>query len=169
MREMCFDEIKKELEIELSKKLYLHSIDTMKEAEKLASIYGCDKKSAKIAGLLHDCGKGRCKDNLKHAKKSAELAEIKFGVKDNDILNAIMYHTTGRVNMTLLEKIIYIADKIEPNRHYPCAEEIRKEAYINLDEAIIKSLESTIEYVKNRNLVLDIESVNTLNYLKEVK
>ena len=166
---MRIEEIKKELEIELGQKLYLHSIGTMKEAEKLALVYGCDIKRAKLAGLLHDCGKGRCKDNLKHSKKSAELAKEKFGVKDNDILNAIMYHTTGRVNMTLLEKIIYIADKIEPNRHYPGLEEIRKEAFKNLDEAIIKSLESTIEYVKNRNMVLDMESVNTLNYLKEVK
>lgn len=166
---MQIEEIKKELEIELGKKLYLHSIGTMEEAEKLASVHGCDKSKAKIAGLLHDCWKGRCKDNLKHSKESAELAKTKFDVKDDDILNAIMHHTTGRVNMTLLEKIIFIADKIEPNRHYPEVEEIRREAYINLDEAIIKSLESTIDYVKNRNLVLDMESVNTLNYLKEGK
>lgn len=169
MGEINFEEIKKELKIELGEKLYLHSIAVMEEAEKLAAVYGCDEKSAKIAGLLHDCGKGRCKDNLKHAKKSAELARIKFGVEDDDILNAIMHHTTGRANMSLLEKIIYIADKIEPGRHYPGLEEIRKAARLNLDEAIIKSLESTIEYVKNRNLLLDMESVNTLNYLKEGK
>ena len=78
-----------------------------------------------------------------------------------------MYHTTGRVNMTILEKIIYIADKIEYNRKYEGVEEIRKTAYMNINEAIIKSLESTIEYVKSRNKELNIESVNTLNYLKE--
>jgi putative nucleotidyltransferase with HDIG domain len=169
VREMHFEELKKELEIELRQKLYRHSIGTMEEAEKLASVYGCDMSKAKIAGLLHDCGKGRCRDNLKHAKKSAELAQAKFGVKDKDIINAIKYHTTGRVNMTFLEKIIFIADKIEPNRHYEGVEEIRKEAYSNIDAAIIKSLESTIEYVKNRNMVLDMESVYTLNYLKEGK
>ena len=166
---MQIEEIKKELEIELGQKLYLHGIGTMEEAEKLASVHGCDKSKAKVAGLLHDCGKGRCKDNLMHSKKSAELAKTKFGVKDDDILNAIMHHTTGRVNMTLLEKIIFIADKIEPHRKYEGVEEIREAAYINIDEAIIKSLESTIEYVKNRNQELDIESVNTLNYLKEEK
>ena len=169
MKEMYPEEIKKELEIELDQKLYQHSIGTMEEAEKLASVYGCDISKAKIAGLLHDCGKVRCKDNLKHAKESAELAETRFGVKDKDIINAIMYHTTGRVNMTILEKIIFIADKIEPTRHYEGVEEIRKKAYKNLDEAIIKSLESTIKYVKSRNMVLDMESVNTLNYLKEDK
>ena len=71
--------------------------------------------------------------------------------------------------MTLLEKIIFIADKIEAGRYYEGLEEIRKAAYSNIDEAIIKSLESTIEYVKKRNHDLDIESVNTLNYLKESK
>lgn len=164
-----FEELQNELKIEIGEKLYRHSIGTMEEAEKLAFVYGFDKTKAKIAGLLHDCGKRRCKDNLKHAKKSSELAMIEFGVKDEDIINAIMYHTTGRVNMTLLEKIIFIADKIEPNRNYEGVEEIRKKAYTNLDEAIIKSLENTIEYVKNRNLILDMESVNTLNYLKEGK
>ncbi|HAS92449.1 MAG: bis(5'-nucleosyl)-tetraphosphatase (symmetrical) YqeK [Sedimentibacter sp.] len=166
---MHIEEMKKELKIELGEKLYRHSIGTMEEAEKLASVYGCDVSKAIIAGLLHDCGKRICSDNLKHAKKSAELAGVKYGVKDNDILNAIMFHTTGRVNMSLLEKIIYIADKIEPNRNYEGVEEIRNKAYTRLDEAIIKSLENTIEYVKNRNLVLDMESVNTLNYLKEGK
>lgn len=166
-RTMYFEELKKELEIELGPKLYRHSIGTMEEAEKLASVYGCDAGKAKIAGLLHDCGKARCSDNLKHAKKGAELAIIKYDVKDMDIINAIMYHTTGRVNMTLLEKIIFTADKIEPGRNYEGVDEIRKAAYSNIDDAIIKSLEKTIEYVKKRNLELNIESINTLNYLKE--
>ena len=166
---MDIEEIKKELERELGPKLYLHSLGTMEEAGKLASLYGCDIQKARIAGLLHDCGKASCKDNLKHAKKSAELAGTRYGVKDKSIMDAILYHTTGRVNMTLLEKIIFIADKIEPARHYEGVEEIRKEAYKDLDSAIIKSLESTIKYVKKRNMVLDMESVNTLNYLKEGK
>ncbi len=164
---MYLDDIIKELEKEIGPKLFRHSIAVMEEAEKLALTYEYDVEKAKIAGLLHDCGKCRCLDNLKHAKKSAELAIIKYDVNDKDIINAIMYHTTGRVNMTLLEKIIYIADKIEPCRQYDGVEEIRKTAYINIDEAIIKSLESTIEYVKNRKQELDIESVNTLNYLRE--
>lgn len=166
---MNFEELKSKFEKEVGQKLYNHSIATMEEAEKLASTYKVNTEKAKIAGLLHDSGKEICPDNLKHAKKSAELARDKFGVEDEDIINAITFHTTGRVNMTLLEKIIFIADKIEPGRFYEGVEEIRKTAYSNIDEAIIKSLESTIEYVKNRNKVLDLESVNTLNYLKEGK
>lgn len=164
---MHFKDLIKELENEVRPKLYRHSISTMEEAEKLAKVYNCDTEKAKIAGLLHDCGKNICPDSLKHAKKSAELAIIKYGVKDAEIINAIIYHTTGRVKMTLLEKIIFIADKIEPYRNYEGVEEIREAAYININEAIIKSLESTIEYVNKRNLELDIESVNTLNFLKE--
>lgn len=164
---MHMEDIIKDLEREIGPKLFEHSIAVMEEAEKLALTYDCDVDKAKIAGLLHDCGKSRCLDNLKHAKKSAELAIIKYDINDKDIINAIMYHTTGRVNMTILEKIIYIADKIEYNRKYEGVEEIRKTAYMNINEAIIKSLESTIEYVKSRNKELNIESVNTLNYLKE--
>lgn len=164
---MHLDDIIKELESEVGPKLFRHSIAVMEEAKKLALAYDCNVEKAKIAGLLHDCGKCRCSDNLKHAKKSAELAIIKYDVNDMDILNAIMYHTTGRVNMTLLEKIIFIADKIEPYRKYEGVEEIREAAYININEALINSLESTIEYVKNRNQELDIESINTLNFLKE--
>ena len=68
-----------------------------------------------------------------------------------------------------MEKIIFIADKIEYNRSYEGLEDLRERAYSNLDEALIKSLEATIEYVMKRNLDLDIESVNTLKYLKEEK
>ena len=164
---MHLENIMKELEKEVGPDLYRHSIAVMEEAEKLATAYKCDVEKAKIAGLLHDCGKCRCPDNLKHAKKSAELAIIKYGINDEDIINAIICHTRGRVNMTLLEKIIFIADKIEVNREYPGVEEIRETAYTNINQAIIKSLESTIDYVKKRNQMLDIESVNTLNSLKE--
>lgn len=166
---MNFEEMIKELEIELGPKLYRHSIETMKEAIKLAHIYKCNAEKAKIGGLLHDCGKKACPDNLKHAKQSAELAKLKYGIEDKEILDAIYYHTTGRVNMTLLEKIVFIADKIEPGRHYEGVDKIREKAYSNIDGAIIKSLESTITYVLSKNLELNIESVNTLNYFKEAK
>lgn len=166
---MFIEKLKKDLETELGQKLYLHSLGTMEEAEKLAKVYGCDIEKAKIAALLHDCGKGRCPDNLKHAEVGADLALTKYGIKDEDIIDAIRYHTTGRVNMTLMEKIIFIADKIEYNRSYEGLEDLRERAYSNLDEALIKSLEATIEYVMKRNLDLDIESVNTLKYLKEEK
>lgn len=164
---MDIEELKKILE-NFNPKLYNHCIRTMEEAEKLAKHYGVNEEKAKIASLLHDCGKNMTEgqDNLTHSRVGRDLAKELFNVKDEDILNAIMYHTTGRENMTLLDKIIFIADKIEPKRNYEGIEEIRLEAYNNIDKAIIMSLESTIEYVKKRNLELDNDSIITLKFLR---
>ncbi|NYB74029.1 bis(5'-nucleosyl)-tetraphosphatase (symmetrical) YqeK [Sedimentibacter hydroxybenzoicus DSM 7310] len=152
----------------LSPKLFNHCIGTMEEAEKLSLRYSVDVNKAKTAGLLHDCGKSeKGKDNLTHAETGAILAKEVYNVQDEDIINAIKHHTTGREDMTTLEKIIYIADKIEPNRHYDGVEELRRISYEDLDAAIILSIENTIEYVKNMNMVLDHQSLNTLNFLKE--
>jgi len=164
---MNIEDLMKELKNEVGPKLYNHSIGTMEEAERLAKVYNCDTVKAKVAGLLHDCGKSRNGDNLTHAKKSAELAIIKYGINDKEIIDAIQYHTTGRVNMNLLEKIIYIADKIEPNRDYEGVDELRRIAYVDINKALVMSLERTIEYVKKRNMELDVESVKVLNCLKE--
>ena len=167
---MNFSEMKVKLKDSISAKRYKHSIGTMNEAEKLAIHYGVNVEKAKIAGLLHDCGKSIKKnDNLTHAALSAELAKSVYHIEDKDIINAICYHTTGRKNMTLLEKIIFIADKTEINRDYDGVENIRDISYKNIDDALINSLESTIEYVKKRNEELDMESIKTLKFLKEEK
>lgn len=163
------EQIKIELEKSVGAKLCGHCIRTMEEAEKLAIVYSVDVEKAKLAGLLHDCGKlwNKHFDNLMHAKIGAELAKNTYNIEDVDILNAIRYHTTGRETMSILEKIIYIADKIEPNRNFEGVEEMRVLAYENINEAIIKSLMSTIAYVKQKNLQLDKESLKTLNYLNK--
>ncbi|MGD9568512.1 MAG: bis(5'-nucleosyl)-tetraphosphatase (symmetrical) YqeK [Sedimentibacter sp.] len=169
LNKLKFNEMKIKLK-ELNPGSYLHCLSTMEEAEKLALHYGLDTGKAKIAGLLHDCGKmKKGKDNLTHSKLGAQLAKEIFNIQDIEILDAIMYHTTGRENMTLLGKIIFIADKIEPRRKYDGVDSLRKAAYENIDDAIIMSLERTIEYVKMRNLELDNESIKTLEFLKEVK
>lgn len=167
---MDINKLKKKLK-NFNPKMYDHCVSTMNEAEKLAFHYGADVEKAKIAGLLHDCGKKMTKgsDNLTHSKIGANFAEEVFKVHDKEILNAIMYHTTGRENMTMLEKIIFMSDKIEPDRKYKGVEKLRKKAYDDIDDAIIMSLESTIEYVKVRNLDLDDDSLKTLKFLKEGK
>lgn len=152
---------------EFNKKTYNHCHNTMEEAKKLARHYGVNEEKAIIAGLLHDCGKKITKnDNLTHSRIGRNIAAEEFNIHDEEILNAIMYHTTGREDMTMLDKIIFIADKIEPTRDYENVEELRKVAYENIDEAIIMSLKSTIEYVKKRNLKLDEDSIKTLDYLR---
>jgi putative nucleotidyltransferase with HDIG domain len=163
-------DMKNILKKSIGEKRYVHSLGTMEEAVRLSILYKVDIEKARIAGLLHDCGKSMEKnDNLTHAAKSAEFAKTVYHVEDEDILNAILYHTTGRENMTILEKIIYIADKTEPGRKYEYVDNLRKIANININDALIYSLERTIEYVEQKNQDLDIESIKTLNFLKEEK
>jgi predicted HD superfamily hydrolase involved in NAD metabolism len=143
----------------------------MEEANKLALKYNVDTEKAKVAGLLHDCAKikGDSSNNLLHAKEGSELAQVVYNINDFEVLDAIRYHTTGRRNMTMLEKVVFIADKIEPNRKYEGVEKLRSMAYLNIDDAIIKSIMDTIAYVRKRNLKLDSDSLETLEFLKEVK
>lgn len=163
---MEIEELIKKLK-EFNFNIYLHSLSTMEEAEKLAINYGTDVNKAKIAALLHDCGKKiNNNDNLTHSKLSSKLAKEIFYIEDEEILNAILYHTTGKKNMSMLEKIIFIADKIEMRRNYNNVKELRDLAYIDIDKAIIKSIEGTVEYVKMRNFELDSQSLETLNFLR---
>ena len=131
--------MQEKLQSALSVKRYIHTMGVSEEAVKLAEIYGTptDCEKAKVAGLLHDCAKDYpqtlrerfCKEykiktdeimekqpDLIHPFLGAEVAKREYQIQDEEILNAIRYHTTGRANMTLLEKIIFIADYIEPHR-----------------------------------------------------
>ena len=107
---------------------------------------------------------------LLHAKVGSFLAMEQYGVRDKDIINAILNHTTGRPGMTKLEKIIYIADYIEPNRkHAPNLTEIRKLAFIDLDQALMRILEDTLSYLETLKSDIDPMTQKTYNYYKEVK
>lgn len=166
---------------------FIHSINTMNKAIELAKIYNSDVEKAEIAGLLHDCGrlkknieskitrKYNIKEieinnkNLKHSIIGVYVATEYFNIIDIDILNSIRYHTTGRENMSLLEKIIYIADKIEPGRKYNDLEHIRQLAYTNLNEALIISLTYTINYVNEKGLYLNENTIKARDWLENQK
>ena len=105
--------------------------------------------------------------NLSHSKVAAEIMKRDYGIEDEDMINAVSFHTTGRAGMSRLEKIIFLADAIEPGRNYPSVEETRRLAYIDLDKACISSLERTVEYIRGKGEYLDPDTVNALNYLKE--
>lgn len=163
--------IRKDMESMQDAKRFEHTLGVEYTAAALAMRFGCDIRKAQTAGLLHDCAKclsdkkrlSICKKNgipvtelerknpfLLHAKVGAFFAEKKYGVKDPDILNAIHNHTTGREGMSLLEKIVFVADYIEPCRkHAPNLAEVRRLAFINLDEALFKILQDTLTYLKN--------------------
>lgn len=174
------------LKTKLSPKRFEHSIGVEYTAGTMAFIYGYDVNKALIAGLLHDCAKyvpgdkkitkclkrglsvsdcERKNPELLHAKLSAAYAKEKYGVVDEDILSAITWHTTGKPGMSLLDKIIYIADYIEPNRNVlPEIDIIRKEAYSDIDRCLLHILRNSVEYLDNKGSVIDPVTRETYEY-----
>ncbi|NMA86887.1 MAG: HD domain-containing protein [Tissierellia bacterium] len=165
---------------------YNHSLLVMETSVELAKFYNCSIEEAKLAGLLHDCGKFQDKtkilktiaefdiilDNimekniaLAHGPLGEFIAKEKYNIQNENVLNAIRYHTTGRENMSLLEKIVFIADLIESSRKFPGVEEMRKLAYENLNKAIILALDNNIQFVIKRNNLLHLDTVRARNYL----
>lgn len=152
---------------------YEHTQGVRYTAASLAMAHACDMEKAQLAGLLHDCAKcysdeklmEMCREHgiqvteaeikapqLLHAKVGAVLARNKYGVEDEDIIDAICYHTTGKPNMTDLAKIIFIADFIEPNRRMlACLPECRKYAFEDLDKAMYYILKNTLDYLRSQS------------------
>lgn len=178
--------IKNKLKEMLSDQRYKHCIGTMKEAAKLAKIYGADTKKAEVAGLLHDCAKNipadeaieLCKkfnielDNITmqskgliHAKLGAILAKHRFNIDDEEILNAIRYHTTGKANMKTLEKIIYIADLTEENRTFNDVDKLRQVSYKSLNQALLMAIDISIDKIIKKQIQLHPDTVEARNYL----
>lgn len=178
--------IRKKLEKKLKPERYEHTIGVMYTASSLAMCYGEDIHKALLAGLLHDCGKfcsGKeqmelCKEYqipltaselkmpaLVHARLGAYLAEHEYNIKQPEILDAIAYHTTGRPAMTMLEKIVYIADYIEPGRMViPGLGEVRKAAFANIDEAVAMCAGATISYLESIGRGIDPMTVRTYEF-----
>ena len=105
--------------------------------------------------------------NLAHGPVAAEMITKDFGVDDKEIIDAVRYHTTGRPCMTMLDKIIYIADATEPGRSYPGVEELRREAESDIDKACLDSLKKTIDFVSSEGNFLDRLTVEAEKYLEE--
>ena len=141
----------------------------MYTAAALAMCYEENIEKALVAGLLHDCAKS-FSTNLLHAKLGAQMAGEEYGVSDSYITDAICYHTTGRPNMTLLDKIIYVADYIEPNRDKASnLVKLRHLAFVDLDECLYQILEDTLTYLKAKNSVIDPITEETYLYYKELR
>jgi len=177
----------KELLDDIGKERYNHSIRVMEIALELGEIYKADINKTKKAALYHDCGKIAStekimeiikekkikitKEDIKspevvHANLGAHIAKNKYKIKDLDILNAIKYHTTGRAGMSLLEKIIYIADYIEPGRDFKGVEGPRVESKINLEKSILMALENTINYLKCKDRHIHKNTLEAYKYIK---
>lgn len=170
----------------ISEKRFEHSLGVEYTAACMAMVLGEDIEKARTAGILHDCAKGiptkeklekarkhnlpinrfeEKNPDLLHAKLGAYYARTKYGIEDKDILNAISSHTTGRPNMSLLEKIIFVADYIEPNRKMiRDLEEIRKEAFMDIDKCVIHILNNTLEYLEEINAEIDSMTRETYQF-----
>ena len=185
------EEITKVLSNELSETRFKHTLGVAETAKILAEKWGADADAAYLAGLVHDCAKeipveqmvelleknGYCCDemeressNILHAPLGSIIAKEKFGVEDEDVLNAVRYHTLGRAQMSLLEKIIYVADFIEPGRKYKEVQFVRDLAYVDIDKAVLKEADIVIKYIIDKGGVLHTESVRTRNsFLIKIK
>ena len=180
------EEMLLKLKSKLNSKRYVHSVGVEYTAACLAFRYGEDVKKARVAGLIHDCAKcistneklkkaeklglpisecERANPDLLHGKLGAHYAKKWFGVTDPEILSAITYHTTGKPDMTMLEKIIFVADYIEPNRkvifELPV---IRKEAYQDIDKAVIHILKNTLDFLDGKSDVIDEMTEKTYQF-----
>ena len=163
-----------------------HVLGTEQEAIRLAARYGADVEKARRAALLHDCTKkldmeeqlSLCRQygiqldeleqralKLLHARTGAEIARDVFGV-DDEIYSAIRWHTTGHANMTLLEKIIYLADYIEPSRDFPGVDRLRKVCYEDLDRGLLTGLEMTIEEMQGMGNPVHHATLEARDFLK---
>ena len=188
MNREFINDIKKELKKELTAKRYEHSLGVAYTAAALAMRYDVDVDRAELAGILHDCAKCYKNDELEHLLKKAHikladderatpqiwhaiygpvLARKKYHIEDSEILSAIRWHTTGHADMSMLEKIIFIADYIEPNRDEAGdLDEIRRMAFDDITMAVYKVSRDTLEYLEGKNIVINSETRNCYEWLK---
>jgi predicted HD superfamily hydrolase involved in NAD metabolism len=170
---------------QITEKRYVHTLGVMETAIELAKRYGANVKQAELAAIFHDYAKFRPKEEMKqiiisqnmekdllnfhsemwHAPVGAYLVEQEAGITDREILDAIAYHTSGRIGMTLLEKVVYLADYIEPGRSFSGVDEVREMAKKNLDVALIQAVRNTITFLMNKKQAIYPDTFHMYNDL----
>lgn len=182
--------MQKKLKKYVDEERYIHTMGVMYTAAALAMCHGEDIERAQVAGLLHDCAKcipnnkklklchqqgipvTKTEENapyLLHAKLGAYIAKEKYHISDTEILSAIECHTTGKPDMTLLEKIIFISDYIEPQRSKASnLNEIRRLAFWDIDKAVYITMRDTLRYLEQAKTSLDNQTVVAYNYYKDI-
>ncbi len=192
MEKVVYDlqKMEKKLKKYLDRNRFIHTQGVMYTCASLAMVHDIELDKAQVTGLLHDCAKcipndkklSICKKNripvseleaenpfLLHAKLGAYLAEKKYHVSDREILSAITCHTTGKPMMSTLEKIVFVSDYIEPHRNKaPNLSQIRKIAFIDLDECVYLILRDTLHYLNNNPKTIDTTTEDAFVYYKEL-
>lgn len=168
----------------MGQRRYIHSVNVAESAVELARRYGADEEKAEIAGILHDSCKEIPKDEmlqimtqggiildaveqgaskLWHPIAGSVYARDTLGIKDEDIINAIRYHTTGRAGMSLLEKVIFIADFISAERDYDGVDIMREKAFECLEDAMLFGLQFTITDLAKRKMTIHSNALACYN------
>ena len=181
---MNIDSYKKIMKSRMSDYRYKHSVNVAKEAVRLAKKYGADEEKAAIAGILHDITKENTKEEqlqimtdggiilddvqkisskLWHGISGSVYMRDKLDITDEDILNAVKYHTTGRAGMSVLEKVIFVADFTSEERDYSGIRTIRKKANKSLEEAMLYGLQFTLKDLSKRALIIHPDALACYN------
>ena len=182
------EEMSRKLKRYIDTNRFYHTQGVRYTSTAMARAHGADLVKAETAGLLHDCAKcinlskmikicdkagvelseyEKNSGSLLHSKAGAVLAQSKYGVKDEDILNAIRFHTTGRPGMSLLEKIIFVADYIEPGRDSaPNLPRVRSLAFDSIDDCVLQILKDTLSYLGTTGADVDPMTQITYEYYR---
>ncbi|MGN2337271.1 bis(5'-nucleosyl)-tetraphosphatase (symmetrical) YqeK [Clostridium cagae] len=188
---ISIEEMKLYLKDNLKQNRYNHTLGVVETAKKLAEINRISIEKAEIAALAHDVAKNLSlekmqsiidKNNLELTNTEKENSNLwhsiiapiearnKLEIDNEEILDAIRWHTTGKENMSILTKIIYIADMIEPGRDFPGVEKIRQTTFENLNDGVLLGLTESMKDLLNRNLIIDLNTIKARNYflLKDI-
>lgn len=181
---MTYEQYEQEVQRHLTEKRFYHSQCVAQEAARLAQQYGADVEKARLAGILHDIMKDtppeqqlkilqdsgilltktqRQNRKLWHALAGAAYLQQTLQVKDGDIVEAVRCHTSGKKDMSLLEKVLFVADYISADREYPGVERMRQAAYRSLEEAIVEGVLFTVQELMGQRLPVAAESVEAYN------
>lgn len=184
MENQRINAIKDEICERVGQKRYAHILRVVDMAKKLAIKHRVDLEKAKLSALLHDCAKTKELDEVFslatkydymipdtllefpaviHAHLGSHIAKVDYGIEDEDILNAIKYHTTGRKGMSDLEKIIYLADSLEEGRYFVGVERIREASFIDLNKGLYLSVENTLGFLLSNKSKIAIETIELWN------
>lgn len=181
-----YDEYLDYLKATLDSRRFIHSLNVADECLKLSEIYGYDCDKAYLSGLLHDICKNDSQEKmlqifnefdiilddiqkaqykLWHSIAGALFIQKKFNITDTEIIDAIRYHTTGRENMTKLDKILYLADFISADRDFDGVEKLREFAYDDLDKAVLQCFEFSVNELCGINKPIHPDTLNGYNHI----
>ncbi|MGG5341657.1 HD domain-containing protein [Enterococcus sp. AZ020] len=178
------EELMQKVQMRMSERRFLHVLGVEEMAVALAAKYGASEEKASIAALTHDYAKERPDEEFEliiqrdgydpellaygnaiwHGLVGASMVERELGIEDEEILQAIRLHTTGAAEMSLLDKIIYVADYIEPGRDFPGVKEARELALLDLDQAVAYETKHTLMHLIEKEQKIYPKTIETYNY-----